>query len=75
MMELLPAQLKPDLKITIGNLMLQKTKLPLQVQYNTVTMPATLQVRGLRSHHLGVDVASAHSSVFWKATVQRPSLQ
>ena len=55
MMELLPA---PDLKITRGNLMLQKALL--LVQYN-MTIPAPLQVRGLSSHRLGVDVASAHS--------------
>ena len=72
MVELLPALLKPDLKITRGNLMLQKALL--LVQYN-MTIPAPLQVRGLSSHHLGVDVANAHSLAFWRGTVQLPSPQ
>ena len=32
------------------------------VQRDTVAVPALLQVRGHRNHHLGVGVASAHSS-------------
>ena len=54
---LLPALLKPS------NLMLVQCKnqkaLPPVDQY-TVAVPASLQVRNLRSHHLGVGVASAH---------------
>ena len=73
MVEQLPAQLKPDLKITRGKLMLQKAVL--QAQYNTVTIPTPLQVKGLRSHHLGVDVANARSLAFWRGAVQHPSLQ
>ena len=32
------------------------------VQQDTVVVLAPLQLRGLRSYHLGVGVASAHSS-------------
>ena len=54
---------KPNTKIKGSNLLLvlhqlQKA-LPPVVQ--EVVVPVPLQVRGLRSHHLGVAVASAHS--------------
>ena len=73
MVKLPPAQLKPDLKITRGILMLQKAVL--QAQYNTVTIPTPFQAKGLRGHHLGVDVANARSLAFWRGAVQHPSLQ
>ena len=40
--------------------LLQKALPP--VQRDTLAVPAPLQVRGHRNHHLGVGVASAHSS-------------
>ena len=57
MIRLLPALVKKGRR---DNLMFQKALL--LVKRDTVTEPqAPLQVRGLRSHPLGVGVASVHS--------------
>ena len=45
------------------------------VQPDTVAVPAPLQVRGHRNHHLGVGVASVHSSASSREVVQHPSPQ
>ena len=45
------------------------------VQQDTVAVAVPLQVRGLRRHHLGVGVASAHFSASQREAVQHPSLQ
>ena len=66
MMRLLPVLLKPNCnsKVKVHNLLLvlyqvQKALPPLQQDTAAIPIP---QVRDLRRYHLGVGVASAHSS-------------
>ena len=61
---ILPALFKPNTKIKGNNLLLVLHQLQkaLPPVLQEVVVPVPLQVRGLRSHHLGVAVASAHSS-------------
>ena len=65
LIRLLWGVLKSSLKLKEDNLSLvpwQVQKALLLVQQDTTAVTAPLQVKDLRSHHLGVGVASAHSS-------------